>query len=94
MRYRINTGISFDHPDKGFLYYAPSAEAEQQVIADLDGWPDLDKLIREGSITAVDESSDAQIAVLPPEPDPLLDTPSPDVAPARRGFRRSSDKEI
>lgn len=48
--YTVNTGISFEHPDKGFLYHLPGE------VADLTGWPDIPKMIGEGTITPVTQS--------------------------------------
>lgn len=44
--YKVNVGISYDHPQKGHLVHQPGE------VADLTGWPDLDKLIAEGTIEA------------------------------------------
>jgi hypothetical protein len=38
-QFQVNVGISFEHPDKGLLYYHPAAEGEPPTIADLADFP-------------------------------------------------------
>ncbi len=47
--HKVNVGISYEHPKQGFLYHRPGE------TVDLSDWPDLDKLVAEGTITPIEE---------------------------------------
>lgn len=49
MTYRINVTISYEPPGKPLEQHYPGE------TADLAGWPDLDRLVREGAITPIAE---------------------------------------
>lgn len=59
MKYRVNAGISYEAPGKPIEVYYPGE------MADLSGWPDLERLVAEGTIAPVEEQT---VATAPEQP--------------------------
>lgn len=57
--FNVNVSISYDHPTRGFLFYKTGE------VADLSDWPDLDKLIAEGTVTSRVEDHPADTPAKP-----------------------------